>query len=140
MQHAAVSACSTVLAANPKAHTQRHINVRHSAEMMLEMIYSYVFFFPTLRDRSEAVALKVISPSWQSFGRYLLNQCAAGEFHPFLPFLKCLPCGFLSHDTDFFFFLSLSGGCCSSGSISMTDLIYPSRIQRGPRWRERELQ
>lgn len=48
MQHAAVSACSTVLAANPKAHTQRHINVRHSSEMMLEMIYSYVGFFPPL--------------------------------------------------------------------------------------------
>lgn len=31
-------------------------------------------------------------------------------------------------------------GCCSSDSISMTDLIYPSRIQRGPRCRERELQ
>lgn len=112
MQHAAVSACSTVLAANPKAHTQRRINVRHSAEMMLQMIYSYVLFCfpppPTLRDRSEAAALKVISPSWQSLGRYLLNQCAAGEFHPFLPFLKCLPCGFLSHDTDFFFFFSLS--------------------------------
>lgn len=64
---------------------------------------------------------------WGEF--FLFRECAAGVFIPFCHFSSA------SHVDSCAMtqvFVSL-WGCCGSGSISMTDLIYPSRIQRGPR-------
>lgn len=111
-------------------HAQRHITVWHSAEMILEMIYSCVFH--TAMRRQHCKLFPRLGRVWEIFVKWMC-------WRSFIPF----SCFWSASHVDSWamtqVFVSLRG-CCSSGSISMTDLIYPSRMQRGPRCRERELQ
>lgn len=89
--------------------------------------YSYVFN-TTLRQKWGNSAVSCLH-NFTKFGViFFLHKCAAGVLFNF-PVSEVESCAMTQ------VFVSL-WGCWGSGSINMTDLIYPSRIQRGPRCKE----
>lgn len=105
-------------------HTKRAITDWHSAKMILKMIYSSVFHSPEHKWASYFCASVGVCEI------FVIRMCRR-SFIPFSWFWSA------SREDSWAMtqvFVSLRG------SISMTDLIYPRRIQRGPWCRKRELQ
>lgn len=70
--------------------------------MIVRVIYSWILCSSTqLWDRNEATAPQSYFHISAGFGDFVILMCCR-SFRPILLFLKCLPCGFLSRDTEGF--------------------------------------